>query len=119
MKRSALSAGLLALALALSVGLLASPAFPQNQGQKPDEQQQQGYSGGQEQQNQQKTKTFTGKIMKTKDGRYALVTNEQTNAGHYLDDDADAEKFDGQKVKVTGVLDVASNTIHVTNITAA
>lgn len=66
--------------------------------------------------------TFTGKIMKLKDGKYALITGKTPQGqvtGHFLDDPADAKKYDGKKVKVTGRLDMASNTIHVTNIAAA
>ena len=39
--------------------------------------------------------------------------------GHFLDDPDDAQKYEGKQVTITGTLDVASNTIHVSNIQAA
>lgn len=77
---------------------------------------------GQQQQAQQ-NKTFTGKIVKLQNGQYALVTGQTAEgklAGHFLDGQSDdTKKYEGQQVTVTGTFDVASNTIHVTNIQAA
>jgi uncharacterized protein YdeI (BOF family) len=77
---------------------------------------------GQQQQAQPQSKTFAGKIMKLQDGKYALITGQTPQgqlSGHFLDDQTDAQKYEGKQVKVTGTLDEASNTIHVTNIVAA
>jgi len=77
---------------------------------------------GQPQQNQQQDKTFTGKIVKIQNGQYALVTGQTPDgkvAGHFLDDQDDAKKYEDKQVTVTGTFDTASNTIHVTNIQAA
>jgi len=77
---------------------------------------------GQQQQAQQENKTFTGKVQKLPNGQYALVTGQTADgklSGHFLDDQENAKKYDGQQVKVTGTFDTASNTIHVTNIEAA
>ncbi len=77
---------------------------------------------GQQQQTQQENKTFTGKIVKLQSGQYALVTGQTPEgklAGHFLDDQDRAKKYEGKQVTVTGTFDVASNTIHVTNIQAA
>ena len=71
------------------------------------------------QQDQKKTEVFVGKIIKAKDGRYALLTDEQTGKGVYLDDQEKAKEFEGKNVKVTGVLDVARNLVHVSNIESA
>jgi Protein of unknown function (DUF5818) len=76
----------------------------------------------QQQQAQPQNKTYAGKIMKLQDGRYALVTGQNPQgqlSGHFLDDQTDAKKYEGKQVRVTGTLDMASNTIHVTRIVAA
>jgi hypothetical protein len=70
----------------------------------------------------QQSKTFSGTVMKLQNGKYALVTGKTPQgqlAGHFLDDENDAKKYEGKEVKVTGTLDMASNTIHVTRIEAA
>jgi hypothetical protein len=64
----------------------------------------------------QKPKTFVGKIVKARNGQYALLTDEQAGKGVYLDDQEKAKAFEGKNVKVTGVLDVATNIVHVTDI---
>jgi hypothetical protein len=71
------------------------------------------------QQDQQKTQVFVGKIIKARDGRYALLTDEQAGKGVYLDDQEKAKSFEGQNVKVTGVLEVAKNLVHVSDIQPA
>ena len=76
----------------------------------------------QQQTDQQESKTFTGKVMKLQNGNFALVTgqSEQGQAsGHFLDNQDEAKKYEGKQVTVTGTLEVASNTIHVTKIEAA
>lgn len=55
-------------------------------------------------------------------GKYALLTGKSSDGkptGHFLDDQENAQKYDGKQVTVTGTFDEASNTIHVTNIQAA
>jgi hypothetical protein len=74
------------------------------------------------QQSETQSKTFAGKIMKLQDGKYALVTGQTPEgqmSGHFLDNQEEAAKFEGKQVKVTGTLEVASNTIHVTRIEEA
>ena len=110
MKRVNLWTGLLALGLAagclqLTPGLLAqSPAQPPGAQQQPD---------------QQKTRTFTGQVVKTKDGRYALLTDKQAGKGFYLDNQDKAKGFEGQNVKVTGTLDLTAGVIHIAEIVPA
>lgn len=101
-------------------------APPSEQQQAPPEQGQQAAPGqaapGQQDQAQQQSKTFTGKIMKLQNGQFALVTGQTPSgqmAGHFLDDQDNAKKYEGKQVNVTGTLEVASNTIHVTKIEAA
>ena len=71
------------------------------------------------QQDQQKTEVFVGKVIKAKDGRYALLTDEQAGKGVYLDNEEKAKEFEGKNVKVTGVLEVAKNLVHVSDIQLA
>ncbi len=71
------------------------------------------------QQDQQKSQTFVGKIVKARNGQFALLTDEQNGKGLYLDDQDKAKGFEGKSVKVTGVLDVATNMVHVTDIQEA
>lgn len=89
----------------------------------PGLQAQSQYTAQQQQQQQpQQSQTFTGKVMKLQNGQYALVTGKTPQggaAGHFLDDQKDAKKYDGKQVKVTGTLDMAHNMIHVTKIQAA
>ncbi len=70
-------------------------------------------------QDQQKQQTVMGKIVKTKSGQYALLTDEQAGKGVYLDDQEKAKEFEGKNVKVTGVFDVATNMVHVSKIEPA
>lgn len=113
MKRSNFGwAGLLLMAGALCA---FSPGL-QAQNQQPPQPQQP------EQQAAPQSQTFAGTIMKLQNGKYALVTGKTAQgqlSGHFLDDQDDAKKYEGKKVKVTGTLDMASNTIHVTKIAAA
>ena len=48
-----------------------------------------------------------GKVVKTNDGRYGLLTDEQNGKGVFLDDREKAKGFEGKNVKVTGVLEAA------------
>lgn len=70
----------------------------------------------QQQDDQQKPKVFVGKVVKTKDGQFALLTDEQAGKGVYLDDQEKAKSFEGKNVKVTGTLDMAKNLVHVSDI---
>jgi hypothetical protein len=71
------------------------------------------------QQDQQKTEVFVGKIIKMKSGQFALLTDEQAGKGVYLDDQDKAKDFEGKNVRVTGVLEIAKNLVHVSNIQPA
>jgi hypothetical protein len=69
-------------------------------------------------QQQEKTETFVGKIVKATNGKFALLTDEQNGRGLYVDDQEKASHFEGKSVKVTGVI-LASNVLHITDIQAA
>ena len=117
--------------LTLAAGLIPfSGAFgAQNQNQYPNERQQppsaqQQPPAEQEppnaQQPSQKTPhTYLGKIVKTKDGKYALLTDAQKGQGYYLDDQKDASKFEQKDVKVVATLDPQTSTLHVIQIKLA
>ncbi len=64
--------------------------------------------------NERKTKTFSGTIVK--DGDKFLLSDKASKLSYVLDDAEKASRFEGKKVKVTGTVDVASNTIHVDEI---
>jgi hypothetical protein len=70
---------------------------------------------GQTQQDSQQT--ITGKIVRSDDGKYVLVDSQGTM--YQLDDQSNAKKFAGKMVKVSGIVDTTSNSIHVTEISAA
>jgi len=70
-------------------------------------------------QEEQKPQTFVGKVVKTKNGQYALLTDEQNGKGVYLDDQEKVKAFEGKNVKVLGTLEVAKNLVHVADIQAA
>ena len=56
---------------------------------------------------------FVGSIAKNSSGKFVLHTG---GTDYQLDDQAQAGKFDGKDVKVTGQLDQSSNTIKVQSI---
>lgn len=60
--------------------------------------------------------TVKGTIAATDDGRYILV--DAAGTAYHLDDQTTAKKFVGKKVKVSGAVDTANGTIHVTDIKA-
>ncbi len=115
MKIKALWAGLPALVLAAALCQFTPALRAQSQDQDPGGRQRQG----QQQPDQQKSGTFVGQIVKAKNGQYALLTDKQAGKGYYLDDQNKAKQFDGQNVKVIGTLDVATFTIHVSDIQPA
>jgi hypothetical protein len=98
----------LALGLTLGAAQVTPVLLAQSQSQDPNAQQ-----------DQQKSQTFVGKIVKINSGQYALLTDEQAGKGVYLDDQDKAKQFEGKNVKVTGVLDVAKKIVHVANIEPA
>lgn len=70
----------------------------------------------QESQQQPKTETFVGQVVKARNGQYALLTDAQARKAFYLDDQEKAKQFEGMTVKVTGILEVAKSLIHVSDI---
>jgi hypothetical protein len=59
---------------------------------------------------------FVGSIAKGSSGKFVLHTG---GTDYQLDDQAQAGKFNGKDVKVTGQLDQSSNTIKVQSIEPA
>lgn len=95
----------LAIGLVLSAGSVsakganAAPAMRANQ-QLP-------------QQKPNKAETFTGTLTKSRTGSFVLQVGGTT---YRLENASEASKYLGKRVKVTGSLDTASETIHVTSI---
>jgi len=107
---SGISALTLAFALAWGgpfVGTRAAYAEGQS-AQTPDPQQQPDHD--------QKSTTFTGKIVKS-EHLYAL--RDSSGNVYKLDDTARAQRFENKIVKVTGELDEQAMVIHVESIEAA
>ena len=105
--------GAVALILATALCAFTTPGLA---AQSQDNPPQQG------QQDKQENKSFKGKIEKLPNGQFALITGQTAEgkmAGHFLDDQDGAKKYEGKQVTITGTFDTASNTIHVTNIQAA
>jgi hypothetical protein len=111
-----LATPLLSLGLALGT-LLFNPGLQAQSQTAPAGQQPQTAPAGQP--DQQKAQVFVGKVVKTNDGRFGLLTDEQTGKGVLLDDQEKAKGFEGKNVKVTGVLEAAKNLVHVSDIQLA
>lgn len=62
----------------------------------------------------QESLTFTGRVMKEQ-GQLVLK-DPITKMNYQFDDQAKAKPFLGKQVKVTGTLEMKSNTIHIDNI---
>jgi hypothetical protein len=62
----------------------------------------------------EKTKIFSGTIIKTGDN--FILSDTASKISYKLDDAEKASQFEGKKVKVTGTVDVANNLIHVETI---
>ena len=66
--------------------------------------------------------TFTGKIMKLKNGKFAIITGKGPHGrleGHFVDGSVNLKKYVGTKVQISGTLNIADNTVHVTKIRRA
>jgi hypothetical protein len=59
--------------------------------------------------------TFTGKIVSQNGDRF-ILRDDVNEVWYHLDDQAQAQKYFGKDVVVTGVLDGRSDMIHVRNI---
>lgn len=72
-------------------------------------------------QKDQKTQTFTGKITRnardnSSPAQSYVLQDASRHASFYLDNETEAAKYDGLKVRVTGTLNTSANTIHVVSI---
>jgi uncharacterized protein YdeI (BOF family) len=63
---------------------------------------------------QEKTKIFSGTIIKDRDN--FILSDSANKLSYILDDARQASQYEGKKVKVTGTVDAANNTIHVQTI---
>jgi lipopolysaccharide export system protein LptA len=95
----------------ISLQLCAAQQDPsQSPGQSPS-------TRSQPEEQSQQVQTFSGKIMKSKGS--VVLKDDGSNVTYKLDSEAEAKQYLGKNVKVTGTLDPATNTIHVSRITAA
>jgi hypothetical protein len=84
-------------------GLMAAPvqsgglATPPSQGQAQPE-----------------SKIFMGTILKS--GESFVLSDSATKSRYMLDDQEKVRRYEGKHVKITGAIDVGSNTIHVETI---
>ena len=67
-----------------------------------------------QQESKQKAKIFSGTIIKKGDN--FILSDSASKLAYVLDDAEKASEFVGKRVKVTGTVDVANNTIHVETI---
>jgi hypothetical protein len=51
--------------------------------------------------------------------QYAFLTDKGAGKGYFLDNQEKAKQFEGKAVKVVGVLEASTGTIHVTDILPA
>jgi uncharacterized protein YdeI (BOF family) len=65
----------------------------------------------QQQASPQKTKIFSGTIIKSGEGY--VLSDAANKLSFALDDSEQASHYEGKKVKVTGTVDTANNVIHV------
>ncbi len=65
-------------------------------------------------QSEPEAKSFTGTVMKK--GETFVLSDSANKTSYVLDDAQKASQFEGKKVKVTGTVDMANNTIHVETI---
>jgi uncharacterized protein YdeI (BOF family) len=57
---------------------------------------------------------FSGTVVKS--GDHFILSDAANKLSYVLDDAQKASQYEGKKVKVTGTVDVAGNTIHVQTI---
>jgi hypothetical protein len=62
-------------------------------------------------QSEPESKTFTGTIIKNGDN--FVLSDSASKLSYILDDRGKAGPYEGKKVRVTGTIDSATNTIHV------
>ena len=99
----------------LPIAVTASMLIAEEPQQRPPQRPQPPAQEQTQQDEQQQT--VTGKIATSNDGKYVLVDPNGTM--YQLDDQRTAKTFAGKMVKVSGTVDTASNSIHVTEIKAA
>src|SRR5580698_9401358 len=101
---------ILASALCVSTPGLAAQSSDnvRQQEQQQQTQQQPAQQQGQpqaQQANPGANQTFAGKIIKLNNGQFALLTGQSPDGkatGHFLDDQENAQKYEGKQVTVTG-----------------
>ena len=67
-----------------------------------------------QEQTKEKTRVFSGTVIKDRDN--FILSDAANKLSYILDNATEASKYEGKKVKVTGIVDAANNTIHVETI---
>jgi lipopolysaccharide export system protein LptA len=98
------------LVLSLALSMTSLPLFAQDAAQQPSQTPATQSTDASAQQAQ----SFSGKIVKSK-GSLALQ-DAASGTTYKLDSEDQAKQYVGKDVKVTGTVDPATSTIHVTNI---
>ena len=93
----------------------ASPAQTSPAQTSPSTSDQSGAAQGSAPGSSQAAESYTGTVVKSGD-KYVLKTDTGT---YQIDDQDKAKQFEGKQVKVSGNLDKATSTLHVTDIQAA
>src|SRR5256884_4742149 len=92
-----------------------SPAQTSPAQTSPSTSDQSGAAQGSAPGSSQAAESYTGTVVKSGD-KYVLKTDTGT---YQIDDQDKAKQFEGKQVKVSGNLDKATSTLHVTDIQAA
>src|SRR5438876_9015530 len=92
-----------------------SPARTSPAQTSPSTSDQSGAAQGSAPGSSQAAESYTGTVVKSGD-KYVLKTDTGT---YQIDDQDKAKQFEGKQVKVSGNLDKATSTLHVTDIQAA
>lgn len=98
--------------MALVVAACLVPLAPANAAQNQKSSAQQPAAS----QKQNVQKTYYGKIVKLKNGKYGLLINAKEQRGYFLDDQKDAKKFEQKRALVTGTVNHQTGVLHVVKI---
>lgn len=108
MKQGKIRACVMALAMAACLTPLAPAMAAQNQGSSAKQ--------PAPKQEQNKPRTYFGKIVKLQNGKYGLIIDTKKSQGYFLDDQKTAAKFAQKQVLVTGTVDPQTSVLHVITI---
>lgn len=106
---------ILAWAMALAIAACLAPLAPAIAAQNQNSSTKQPAAA----QKQNKRKTYYGKIVKLRNGKFALMINAKAQQGYFLDNQKAAAKYADKKALVTGTVDPKTSVLHVIAIKSA